>query len=86
MNKWKIWNRLTCNSSYFTFASPFLSIQETNGFSLITFLSWTLFLGGSYGKKKSACNTGDLGSVLGLGRSSGKGIAMHSSVLTWRIP
>ena len=32
------------------------------------------FPGSSVGKKKSTCNAGDLGSVPGLGRSSGEGI------------
>ena len=36
--------------------------------------------------KESACNAGDLGSIPGLGRSSGKGKATHSSILAWRIP
>ena len=48
------------------------------------------FPGGSDGKE-SACNVGDLGSILGLGRSLGedpleKGMATHSSILAWRIP
>ena len=34
----------------------------------------------------SACNVGDLGSVPGLGRSLEKGMAIHFSVLAWRIP
>ena len=36
--------------------------------------------------KESACNAGDLGSVLGLGRSPGEETSHHSSVLAWRIP
>ena len=36
--------------------------------------------------KESACNTGDLGSIPGLGRSPGEGKATHSSILAWRIP
>ena len=36
--------------------------------------------------KESACNTGDLGSVPGLGRSPGEGNATHSSILAWKIP
>ena len=55
------------------------------------------FPGGSEGKE-SACNAGDLGLILGLGRSPGKiplenprepleeGMATHSSILAWRIP
>ena len=35
--------------------------------------------------KESACNVGDLGLILGLGRSPGGGHATHSSILTWRI-
>ena len=41
------------------------------------------FPGGSDGKE-SACNAGDLGSTLELGRSPGGGI--FSSILAWRIP
>ena len=40
---------------------------------------------GSAGKE-SACNVGDLGSIPGLGRSSGEGKGYHSSILAWRIP
>ena len=35
--------------------------------------------------KESACNTGDLGSIPGLGRSSGEGNGNHSSILAWKI-
>ena len=28
----------------------------------------------------------DLGSIPGLGRSPGEGMAIHSSILAWRIP
>ena len=41
--------------------------------------------GGSVGKG-STRNVGDLGSVPGLGRSLGEGMAAHSSILAWRIP
>ena len=40
---------------------------------------------GSTGKE-SACNVGDLGLIPGLGRSTGEGKAIHSSILAWRIP
>ena len=43
------------------------------------------FPGGSDGKA-SACNVGDPGSIPGLGRSSGEGMAIHSSTLAWKIP
>ena len=36
--------------------------------------------------KKSACNTGHLDLIPGLGRSPGEGMATHSSILAWRIP
>ena len=42
-------------------------------------------LGGS-DDKESACNAGDLGSVPGLGRFSGKEMAIHSHITAWRIP
>ena len=43
------------------------------------------FPGGSDGKV-SACNAGDLGSILGSGRSLEKEMATHSSTLAWKIP
>ena len=43
------------------------------------------FPGGSE-VKASACNAGDLGSILGLGRFLEKEMATHSSILAWRIP
>ena len=39
--------------------------------------------------KNPPANTGDIrdeGSVSGLGRSPGRGMATHSSILAWRIP
>ena len=46
---------------------------------------WMGFSGGSDGKE-SACNVGDLGSIPGLGRSPGEGVATHLSIVAWRIP
>ena len=43
------------------------------------------FPGGSDGKQ-SACNSRDLGSIPGWGRSPGEGKTTHSSILAWRIP
>ena len=40
---------------------------------------------GSAGKE-SACNAGDLGSILGWEDPLEKGKATHSSILAWRIP
>ena len=42
------------------------------------------FPGGS-DSKKSACNAGDPGSILGPGSSFGEGNITHSSILAWRI-
>ena len=36
--------------------------------------------------KESACNAGDLGSILGQEDPLEKGMATHSSILAWRIP
>ena len=43
------------------------------------------FPAGSNGEE-SACSAGNMGSIPGLGRSPGEGMATHSSVLAWRIP
>ena len=43
------------------------------------------FPGDSDGKE-SACNAGDLGSILDQGNPLEKGMAIHSSILAWRIP
>ena len=42
------------------------------------------FPGESVGKE-SPCNVGGLGSIPGLGRSPGGGMATLSSILAWRI-
>ena len=46
------------------------------------------FLGGSAVKNPpaNAGDSGDLGSIPGLGRSSGEGKATHSSILAAEIP
>ena len=36
--------------------------------------------------KEPACNARDLGLIPGSGRSPGKGMATHSSILAWIIP
>ena len=36
--------------------------------------------------EESTCDAGDLGSISGLGRTLGKGMATHSSILVWKIP
>ena len=72
------------------------AMQET----LVHFLGWKIpwrrhrlptpvFLGFPCvsADKESASSTGDLGLILGLGRSPGEGKGYtHSSILAWRIP
>ena len=41
---------------------------------------------GGSGVRKSACNAGDQGSILGRENTLEKEIATHSSILAWRIP
>ena len=36
--------------------------------------------------KEFTRNAGDVGLISGLGRSSGAGYAIYSSILAWRIP
>ena len=36
--------------------------------------------------KESAFNAGNPGSIPGLGRSQEKGMAIHPSIIAWRIP
>ena len=57
------------------------SLQTTFLFLIVS----SDFPGGSDGKA-SAYNTGDHGSVPGLGRSPEKAMATHSSTLAWKIP
>ena len=49
-------------------------------FPLLFLVDLSMGFGGSDGKE-SACNAGDLGSIPGLGRSPGEGMATHSSIL-----
>ena len=71
------------------------AMQETWFNSWVRKTTWSMdrlptpvFLGfpGGSDSKESACNAGNLGSIPGLGRSLGGGIATHSSILAWRIP
>ena len=41
---------------------------------------------GDSDSKESFCNTGDVDSITGSGRSPGGGDATHFSILAWRIP
>ena len=41
---------------------------------------------GSSAGKESACNAGDLGSIMGWEDPLEKGKATHPSILAWRIP
>ena len=40
---------------------------------------------GDSDSKESACNVGDLGSILGWEEPMEKGMATHPSILAWRI-
>ena len=51
------------------------------GFSAASFMPSYLI-----NSKASAYNTGDLGSIPGMGRSSGKEMANHSRTLAWKTP
>ena len=42
--------------------------------------------GGSSMVKNPPANAGDAGSIPGLGRSPGKEMATHSSILAWEVP
>ena len=57
----------------------FSSLRDTN----VTFDLWYVVLGLPGGNAGAA---GVSGSIPGLGRSSGEGMATHSSILAWRIP
>ena len=59
-------------------------IPAQTGYSVNT-LATSGFPGGSDGKE-FPCDTGDPGSVFGLGRSLEKEMATQSSILAWRIP
>ena len=59
---------------FLTSASVFQHLKHDKGFP-----------GGS-DSKASACNTGDLGSIPGSGRSLKKEMATHSNILAWKIP
>ena len=52
---------------------------------ILSVLYKAIFPGGSE-VKASACNTGDLGSILGREDPLEKEMATHSSILAWRIP
>ena len=47
-------------------------------------LNWTELSGSD--SKQSVCNVGDMGSIPGWEDLLEKGMATHSSILTWRIP
>ena len=57
----------------------FSSLRDTN----VTFDLWYVVLGLPGGNAGAA---GVSGSIPELGRSSGEGMATHSSILAWRIP
>ena len=46
----------------------------------------SVFFSGGSDTKASVCNTGDPGSIPGLGRFLEKKMATHSRTLAWKIP
>ena len=61
------------------------SSDISQGFGVVQEGTWG-FPGGSNGKE-SACSAGDMGLILGLGRSPGEGNGEeYSSILAWKIP
>ena len=61
---------------------------EVSAISAPHWLPTPVFLGfpGGSDSKKSSHSAGDLGSIPGLGRYPGGGMATHSSILAGRIP
>ena len=55
-------------------------------FSMCIFRDPSADFPGGLDSKVCAYNAGDLGSIPGLGRSSGEGNANHSSTIAWKIP
>ena len=47
---------------------------------------WKMDFPGGSDDKESACNAGNPSLIPGWGRSPGRGMATHSSILAWRIP
>ena len=72
---------------YVLFALVFILCvwMHSTNIHLASSIGQTGFPGGSDGKE-SPCNVGELGSILGLGRSLEKGMATYFSILAWRIP
>ena len=52
---------------------------------LVNFLNFYWGIGGS-AVKESACQAGEVDSISGSARSSGKGMATCSNILAWEIP
>ena len=65
--------------------TDFFFLMKTWIFLLLTPLHRLGFPGGSDGKE-TACNAGDMDSIPGSERSPGEGMALHSSIIAWRIP
>ena len=72
----------------FSFLVKWAKKKKTPQVKIILEIDSTNLLGflGDSDSKESACNSGDLGSIPGLGRPLGKEMATHSSILVWRIP
>ena len=59
----------------------FQEVTEVLGRSL----GWVLGFPGGSDFNESACNVGDLGSILGWEDPLEKGMATHSNILAWKI-
>ena len=67
-----------------SFVPPVEAVQRD--FPIIPKFSFSSNLACGSAGEESACNVGDLGSILGWEEPLEKGKATHSSVLGWRIP
>ena len=73
--------RLSCEPS------PQCTLKSFSEASLLLHCKGRMAMLGGSDCKEYAHNAGDLGSIPGLGRSSGeREMATHSSILAWRIP
>ena len=63
----------------------FSVLSDNTNVDLKISTEWNIWKNGVY-VHKFTCNTGDLGSIPGSGRSLKKGMATYSNILAWRIP
>ena len=86
--------KVVCYSHLLKNFPQFVVIHTVKGFSIASeaevdvFLEFSCFICDPTNSlcAQSACNAGDLGSILGLGRSPGEGNGNHFSILAWITP